>query len=240
MEILELYAGSRSVGKVADELGYKSFSVDINDFENISLVKDIIQLERSDIPFIPTVIWASPVCSAWSKTGWFHYWDTKIYASSKKFVAKKEYANTSVEMVRKTIEIFSWFPDATFFMENPEGMLYRHPVMNNFIKYGLHKELKRRLVTYCQYGDVIRKPTHIWTNSKNWQPKAPCKNGDQCHESSPRCTMNGIYKKKGSYERSKVPAELIKECLNSVSFPNGFEKAEGSVGKKNKIQRYAA
>ena len=41
MKVLELFAGSRSIGKVADELGYEVFSVDINDFEGIDLVKDI-------------------------------------------------------------------------------------------------------------------------------------------------------------------------------------------------------
>ena len=33
IKILELFAGSRSIGKVAEELGYKVFSVDVKDFE---------------------------------------------------------------------------------------------------------------------------------------------------------------------------------------------------------------
>lgn len=214
-KVLEIFAGSRSFGNEAEKAGMQVFSLDIKNFEKIDLVKSIMELERKDIPFVPDIIWASPVCSAWSKTGWFHFWNTEIYASSRKFVAKKDYANESVEMVRKTIEIFSWFPNAIFFMENPEGMLYRHPVINNFVKYGLSQNLKRKLVTYCSYGDTIRKPTHIWTNSKSWLPKKPCQNGDPCHESSPRCTMNGIYKKKGNFERSKVPAALCEEILNS-------------------------
>ena len=35
MKILELFAGSRSFSKVAEELGHETFAVDINDFERI-------------------------------------------------------------------------------------------------------------------------------------------------------------------------------------------------------------
>ena len=48
MECLELFAGSRSFGKVAESLGHSVFSVDINNFKDINLVKDIY--ERSKIP----------------------------------------------------------------------------------------------------------------------------------------------------------------------------------------------
>lgn len=215
MKVLELFAGSRSVGKICDRYGWEVFSVDTEPFDKINLQKSVIDLERNDIPFIPDIIWGSPVCSAWSKTGWFHYWNTDIYRSGKTFVAKKEYANTSVEMVRKTIEVFSWFPDAYFFMENPEGLLYRHPVINNFSKYGLLKNYKRDLVTYCQYGDTVRKPTQIWNNCKAWIPKPTCSNGDTCHISSPRCTQKGVRSKKDAFERSKVPEQLIIEILNA-------------------------
>ena len=60
MKLLELFAGSRSVGKVAEEMGFEVFSTDLNPFENIDLVGDILKITRDDIPFVPDVIWASP------------------------------------------------------------------------------------------------------------------------------------------------------------------------------------
>lgn len=73
MKLLELFAGSRSVGKVAERLGYDVFSVDIEPFEGVHLVKDIEMLEQSDIPFIPDVIWASPPCTTYSLAAISHH-----------------------------------------------------------------------------------------------------------------------------------------------------------------------
>ena len=58
MNILELFAGSRSIGKAAESLGHKVFSVDINNFENIDLVVDILDLKKEQIPFYPEMVWA--------------------------------------------------------------------------------------------------------------------------------------------------------------------------------------
>jgi len=41
MKVLELHAGSRSIGKAAESLGMNVFSVDWTNYENIDLVIDI-------------------------------------------------------------------------------------------------------------------------------------------------------------------------------------------------------
>ena len=56
--------------------------------------------------------------------------------------------------LNKTLEIFTWFPDAIFYMENPRGKMRRKV-----------KGINRTTVTYCSYGDKRMKPTDIWSNN---------------------------------------------------------------------------
>lgn len=64
MKILELFAGSRSFGSVAEERGHEVFSVDNVGFEGIDLVEDIEHLSSEQIPWTPDVTWGSPPCFA--------------------------------------------------------------------------------------------------------------------------------------------------------------------------------
>ncbi len=99
MKILELFAGSRSVGKVAESLGHEVFSVDINQFKDIDLVKDIEYLDVADIPFTPDMIWASCPCT-----------DFSVACIGKKWVSGHEFKPRDpnllgIELLNKTIEI---------------------------------------------------------------------------------------------------------------------------------------
>ena len=49
--ILELFAGSRSIGTEAEKIGMNVFSVDWGEYENIDLHIDIGDMKLSDIPF---------------------------------------------------------------------------------------------------------------------------------------------------------------------------------------------
>lgn len=214
MKVLELFAGSRSFGKVAELLGMEVFSVDKFIEDNMDLVCGVEDLTKDQIVElfgVPDIIWASPVCTVWSKTSWYYYWDRSAYRNGE-FRAKKAFALESVEMVRKTIEIFSWFPDAVFFMENPEGLLMKHPVLNG-LKDLSPENIKRHKVSYCQYGALVRKPTHLWTNCQRFIPRPHCNEGDRCHLPSPKGSKTGVRQLKNNYDRSIVPAQLCFEIL---------------------------
>ena len=206
MKLLELFAGSRSVGKEAEKLGIDVFSVDWTDFENIDLVKDIEFLQKSDIPFIPDVVWASPDCTTYSIASCSTHRINSIEP-------KSEYAKKCDKVNQHWISLIKeWIkdnPNLIFFIENPRGMLRKMPFMQEF---------NRHTIWYCQYGDDRAKPTDIWTNSKTWKPRKECKNGNpNCHhQRAPRGSKTGTQGKKGSYDRSIIPSELCKEIMEST------------------------
>ena len=70
MKVLELFAGTRSIGKAFEAKGHEVFSVEWDkSFDNIDLYADIGGLSAKDILKNfgrPDVIWASPDCTTYS------------------------------------------------------------------------------------------------------------------------------------------------------------------------------
>lgn len=202
LKVLELFAGSRSIGKMAEGFGMEVFSSDIKNFDGIHYVADILEFDLSKIPFEPDIIWASPPCTTFSVASIGHHWK----GGSGAYIPKTESAEIGKLIVIKTIEIIKHFNPQFYFIENPRGLLRKMEFM---------QDMNRHTVTYCQYGDKRMKPTDIWTNSLNWKPRLMCKNGDKCHESAPRGARTGTQGIKNAYNRSKIPEQLCKEILES-------------------------
>lgn len=207
MKILELFAGSRSMGKVAEKLGHEVFSVDVNNFENIDLVKDILDLKKNDIKFYPDFIHASPPCTYFSVASIGHHWNENHTPKTKEAIL-------GMKILYKTLEIFKWYPKAKFTMENPVGKMRR-----------MVKGLNRTTITYCSYGDKRMKPTDIWSNNiydmfnlNGWKPKEMCYAGNiKCHhEEAPRGSKTGTQGLKNNYERSKIPEQLCFEIIKAM------------------------
>jgi len=205
MKVLELFAGSRSIGKVADKLKYEVFSSDINNFDKIDYVVDILEFDINKVPFVPDVIWASPPCTSYSIAAISHHRPKNGKLS--------DFAVKSDKMIKKTLEIIKHFKDCKWYIENPRGMLRKQEFM---------QDLPRTTVWYCTYGDIRAKPTDIWTNNlksefnpKGWTPRQQCHNGNKnCHhQPAPRGSRTGTQGLKGNYERSMIPEELCKEIL---------------------------
>lgn len=213
MKVLELFAGSRSIGNVANEKGYDVFSVDIEPFDKIDLVKDIEFLEPIDIPFVPDIIWASPPCTTYSIAAISKHRDNGK--------PKTEFAKKSDRLVENTLMVIRTFlsinPNLKFYIENPRGYLRKMKFMQG---------LPRVTVWYCQYGDDRAKPTDIWSNNianplfniDGWIPKPECFNGNKnCHhEPAPRGSRTGTQGLKNNYERSKIPYQLCQSILNHI------------------------
>lgn len=213
MKVLELFAGSRSIGNVCDDLGYNVFSSDINPFDNIDYVVDINKFDVSVVPFIPDFIWASPPCTYFSVASIGKHWN-------KNNTPKSDNALKGVEYVKSTLKIINYFnllnPNLNWFMENPRGKLR---------KLNIVKGLPRTTVWYCKYGDTRAKPTDIWSNNiwnplfntNGWKPREKCFNGNKyCHhEIAPRGSRTGTQGLKGNYNRSKIPQQLCEDIVKA-------------------------
>lgn len=208
MKVLELFAGSRSIGKAAESLGYDVFSSDVNDFDKIDYVVDILNFDIKKVPFKPDIIWASPPCTTYSIAAISHHRPKNKPLSS--------FAIKSDLIVKKTLEIIKELNPNKWYIENPRGLLRKQNFMIG---------LPKTTVWYCTYGDNRAKPTDIWSNNirsllniNGWQPKAECFNGNKnCHhEAAPRGSRTGTQGVKGNYNRSKIPNQLCLEILKSI------------------------
>ena len=205
MKVLELFAGTRSIGKAFEEKGHEVFSVEWDrSFENIDLYKDIYELSAKEILNKfgkPDVIWASPDCSSYSIAAISRH---RKREENGNLAPVSEYAKFCDRVNQHTLNLIMTLSPKYWFIENPRGGMRKMDFMHGLPRY---------TVTYCQYGDTRMKPTDIWTNHPDPNFKPVCKNGDPCHEKAPRGSITGTQGLKGSKERSVIPAELCRHIV---------------------------
>lgn len=206
MRVLELFAGTRSIGKAFEKRGHKVYSVDWNnDFENIDLYADISKLTASEIIEKfgkPDVIWASPDCTSYSIAAISHH---RKREDDGNLAPVSEYAKFCDKTNTHLLELIKELNPKYWFIENPRGGLRKMRFMQGLPRY---------TVTYCQYGDKRMKPTDLWTNHHNPKFKPMCKNGDKCHEPAPRGSKTGTQGLKGAKERSIIPEQLCEHIVD--------------------------
>jgi site-specific DNA-cytosine methylase len=235
MKVLELFAGTRSIGKAFEAAGHEVFSVEWDkSFEDIDLYADIMTVTAADIVEkfgLPDVVWASPDCTTFSIAAISHHRykdpDTGY------LLPKSEYAKFCDKVDRHVMELIDelnrmrleqGLPELIFFAENPVGGMRKTDIMEGRPRY---------TITYCQYeldkpvNQRRKKPTDIWTNHPDPQFRPMCKNGDPCHASAPRSAtvrklkQQGIeivvggtqYGMKNSKERSTIPRMLCEHIV---------------------------
>ena len=207
MKVLELFAGTRSIGKAFEKRGHEVFSVEWNkDFENIDLYADILTVTAEDIIQRfgrPDVIWASPDCTTFSIAAISHH--RRQNPETGNLDPVSDYAKFCDKVDKHVLQLIRELNPKYYFIENPRGGMRKMEWMQGLPRY---------TVTYCQYetdkpvSERRMKPTDIWTNHPDPRFKPMCKNGSPCHEAAPRGSKTGTQGLKGSKDRSVIPAQL--------------------------------
>ena len=206
MKVLELFAGTRSIGKAFEAKGHEVFSVEWDkDFEDIDLYADILTVTADDIIRRfgrPDVIWASPDCTTYSVAAISKHRRREADGTLRPV---SEYAEFCDRVNAHVVDLIRELNPKYWFIENPVGGLRKMPFM---------KGLPRYTVTYCQYGERRQKPTDIWTNHPFPAFYPPCGRGSPCHDAAPRGARAGTQALKNAREKAKIPKLLCEHIVS--------------------------
>lgn len=205
LNIVELFSGSGTISKEFEDSGHNVFSIYIRKRKGVcepSLQKSIMHLNVSDIPFDNVdVVWASPPCDVFSVAAGSFHWN-------KDKTPKTEKARDHIEILKKCLAIIKSLSPGYYFIENPRGKMRYQKCMIDFLikSSGMIKEL-----TYSSYGHPTTKPTNIFTNALNYQPKELDSFGRGA-KNKVQCTFDNMTK----CQRQKVPGTLAREIREFV------------------------
>ena len=157
MRVLELFCGvNKSVGKVAEAMGWEVISVDINPRANPVLLQDILDFDETkyDKDYF-SFIWGSPPCEAFSR------------ARSNAKIDRDEAMQLADSLLNKTRQIIAYFDQAHWCIENPASSR----IWSREISRGL---LESSCVTsYCRFGTLYKKDTRIANSLGLSLPRCP-------------------------------------------------------------------
>ncbi len=213
--LLELFAGTGSVGKVAKERGYNVVSLDLN-----GDVTHKINIMDWDYKAYPVgyfkIIHGSPPCDTFSilRRSWIgrklkHFGDKIVTAE----MLDDDMRKVGVPVLMRTLEIIEYFQPQYYTIENPFG-----GKMKDYLC-----DLDCQVVSYCKYAPDwgYQKDTCFWTNSKSFKGLR-CVKGCYCamkqEHGRHRITL-GCKTTQGSTtlnERYRVPPKLITDLFDSM------------------------
>lgn len=166
MRILELFSGTKSIGKVFEKNGFEVISLDNESKWNPSILTDILDWDYQSAypPNYFDVIWASPPCTCFSSARWFNNGRFGFTTES----LNNDIINIGLPPLIQTLKIIKYFQPKIWYIENPQTGR-----MKNFL------DLPYSDCAYCSYGMLYRKKTRIWNNINLKLEKCKCKTKHQ-------------------------------------------------------------
>jgi len=156
--VLELFAGTKSLGKVAKRKGYKVISLDNEAKFKPDILVDILKWDYKREPLLKNkkviFLWASPPCASFSRLAIINK-----QREAKTLRPLNPVGVLGNKILNKTLEIIKYFqrknPMMFFVIENPRAMMRDMKTMKN---------LQRSTTLYCLYGSNMRKETDFFNN----------------------------------------------------------------------------
>lgn len=122
MKVLELFAGTRSIGKAFEAHGHEVYSIEWDKrFDNIDWYEDIGKITAEDILSRfgrPDVIWASPDCTSYSVAAISKH---RRKEKNGNLTPISDYAKFCDGVNVHVIELIRQLQPCLFFIENPRG-----------------------------------------------------------------------------------------------------------------------
>jgi len=194
MHSLELFAGTKSYGKVAVKHGYNVVSLDNDRQHNTTICDDILTWDYEQYePGYFDIIWASPDCTSWSIA-------THRHRVLPNLTPLTETARLGELLIHKTLEIIDYFKPHIYFIENPRGRLRHFPPMLNLPH--------RSTVYYSNHGHLCHKPTDIWSNLYMKNENKP---------TLPNMHFDNV--KRDKKTRSVIPSRLMDHIFEDIVNP---------------------
>jgi hypothetical protein len=159
MRLLELFAGTGSIGRSFREQGWEVVSLDIDPKCGACITADFMAWDWTVYePGHFDAVWASPVCT--------------MYSVARTTAKTPRDLEGSDRMVGRVLECIRYFGPKVYAFENPAtGLLKTRPVVQG---------LPFKDISYCMYGFPYRKATRIWTNCEAWTPRPICTKQAPC------------------------------------------------------------
>ena len=128
LNLLELFKGTGSVGKVAKKYNFNVVSLDLENKYKPDILTNILKWNYKDYfknkKIIPDFIWASPPCNTYSKLAY-----PLKERNTQTAEPYSERAKLGTKILYKTLEIINYAkklnPNLKFVIENPSAMM-RH------------------------------------------------------------------------------------------------------------------
>ena len=197
--MLELFSGRKSVSRVFQNKGWNAWSVDNEPKLNPSICCDILNITPAMLPANISFIWASPPCTTFSRAADPSHWEKKTLKYRRyTYFPKTPEAFISILLLKKTIEILSWYPNVLFIIENLVGKIQHMLPLQQLGHF-------RYFVNYFDFGMPRSKETYLFSNL--WLPFSLKKY---------RVIAPGLSTIRNVQARSVVPALLIETIYNYI------------------------